>query len=74
MSKPVVRLTVNLDPEVADALTELARGQGSTQTNALQKAILTAALLQKRVDNGETVLVKDAKNKLQEVRLPGSTS
>ena len=68
MAKPVVRLTVNLSLEAAEALEDLARRLGTTQTEALHQAILTAQLLQARVDEGATVLVKD-QNSVQELKL-----
>lgn len=59
MAKPVVRLTVNLSLEAAEALKDLAASLGTTQTNALHHAILTTQLLQRMSDNGGTVLVRE---------------
>jgi hypothetical protein len=61
---------VNLTPEVAEALSELAKTLGTNRTSALHEAILTSNLLQKKVEDGNKVLVTDERNKtVEEVHL-----
>lgn len=45
MADPVVRLTVDVSLDVADALDELANLLGITRTQALNQAIVTASYL-----------------------------
>lgn len=55
---PVVRLTVNLSPLVADKLEELAAILGTTKTQALNQAIETASMLYRaqEKDGGQVVV------------------
>jgi hypothetical protein len=63
MAEPVVRLTVNLTQEAADALAKLAETLGTNKTTALHKAILTTELLASREEDGAIVEVKDDQKK-----------
>lgn len=59
MANPVVRLTVNLDPDVADQLKGLAKQWDTTTTAALHRSIATTALLQERLDEGAKILLQN---------------
>jgi hypothetical protein len=66
MADPVVRLTANVSPEVADELNSLASLLGTNKTQALNQAIVTAlALYRAQEVDGGTLLVQ--KGKTQEV-------
>ncbi|HEY9418458.1 MAG TPA: hypothetical protein VIQ30_27150 [Pseudonocardia sp.] len=66
MADPVVRLTANVSPAVADELDSLAKLLGTNKTQALNQAIVTASALYKAQEvDGGTVLVQ--KGKTQEV-------
>lgn len=59
MGDPVVRLTVNVTPEVANALDELATLLGTTKTQALNQAIVTVTYLYRAQEcNGGQVVVR----------------
>jgi hypothetical protein len=73
MAEPVVRLTVNLTPEVAEALAKLADSLGTNKTTALHKAILTTELLATKEEEGSVVQVKnDEKQTVQQMRVGAS--
>ncbi len=70
MADPVVRLTVNVSPEVALLLEDLATNQmKTTKTQALNQAIATTAAMYKAKAAGGQVVVKHG-NKEQAVNLP----
>ena len=69
MADPVVRLTVNISPEVARLLDELAEKMHTTKTQALNQAITTTAAMYEAKDNGARVVVKKG-NTEQSVNLP----
>ena len=72
MAEPVVRLTVNVSPEVAQLLDDLAQNQmKTTKTQALNQAIATTAALYKAQADGGQVVVKKG-NSQQTVNLPKS--
>lgn len=69
MAEPVVRLTVNVSPEVARLLDGLAIELNTTKTQALNQAIATTAAIYKATaDGGEVVIQKG--NTEQVVNLP----
>ena len=59
MAEPVVRLTANLSPQVAELLNNLAAQLGTTKTQALNQAIVTAARLYDASSKGARVIVKE---------------
>ncbi|HSP10433.1 MAG TPA: hypothetical protein VLU92_12665 [Candidatus Dormibacteraeota bacterium] len=70
MADPVVRLTVNVSPEVAALLDDLAVNQmKTTKTQALNQAIATTAAIYKAQADGGQVVVRKG-NRQQPVNLP----
>jgi predicted transcriptional regulator len=69
MAEPVVRLTVNVSPEVAKLLEDLASQLKTTKTQALNQAIATTAQLYQATANGAKVIVKDGSGQ-RDVILP----
>ena len=69
MSEPVVRITVNVSPEVAQLLEELAKTMQTTKTQALNQAITTTAAMYQAQAAGGKVVVKKG-NIEQAVNLP----
>ena len=59
--KPVVRLTVNMDPDVAGLLEDLAGQWGTSKTEALHRAIVTTYELQQRLRQPDTHLQLSSK-------------
>lgn len=72
MSDPVVRLTVNVSPEVASLLDELANTLNTTKTQALNQAIVTTAAIYKAQDAAGGQVVIKRGNTQQLVNLPKS--
>jgi len=70
MADPVVRLTVNVSPEVAKMLENLAANLNTTKTQALNQAIATTAAMYEATSGGGQVIVKKG-NTQQVVNLPG---
>ncbi len=68
MAQPVVRLTANVSPGVADLLDSLAKRLGTSKTDALNQAIVTAATLYDEADKGGQVVIKNG-NTQREVNL-----
>jgi hypothetical protein len=52
------RLSIALPEKVAEILEELSKLQGITQVEALKRAILTEALLQKEIHQGADILIR----------------
>lgn len=70
MAAPVVRLTVNVSPEVAQLLDELAdKFMNTNKTQALNQAITTTATLYKAQADGGQVVVKKGRTE-RPVNLP----
>jgi hypothetical protein len=69
MNNQVVRLNVNLRPEVAAALDDLADRIGGNKTTALHQAIMLADLLYKEADNRGTIQIKRAGSPTRAVEL-----
>lgn len=69
MANPVVRLTANVSTEVAGLLDELAAELGSTKTEALNQAIVTAAKFYKETGRGAHLILQDG-NVQREMTLP----
>jgi hypothetical protein len=61
MAEPVVRLTVNLTQDAAEALSKLADMLGTNKTTALHKAILTTELLAAQEEEGAVVQLRNEK-------------
>jgi predicted transcriptional regulator len=69
MADPVVRLTVNVSPEVAQLLDSLAGKMRTTKTEALNQAIATMAVMYDAKDAGGEVVIKKG-NTEQPINLP----
>jgi predicted transcriptional regulator len=69
VADPVVRLTVNVSPEVAALLEELANEMNTNKTQALNQAITTTAAIYKAQAEGGQVVVKHGRTE-QPVNLP----
>lgn len=69
MAAPVVRLTANVTPEVADKLDRLAEILNTSKTEALNQAIATAATLYEQSLDGGRVQVKKG-NVTRDVNMP----
>lgn len=69
MAEPVVRLTVNVSPEVAQLLDELAGNLNTSKTQAVNQAITTAAAMYQAQSEGGQVVIKKG-NTEQAVNLP----
>lgn len=69
MADPVVRLTVNVSPEVAKLLDQLASNLNTTKTQALNQAITTTAAVYKATAEGGRVVVRKG-NTEQLINLP----
>jgi predicted transcriptional regulator len=67
MAQPVVRLTANVSPAVADLLDSLAERLGTSKTEALNQAIVTAATLYDEAEGGQVIIKKG--NTQREVNL-----
>lgn len=57
------RLSVNLAPEVAEALRELAKKNGVSITEAVRRAISTEKFIEDVKDSGGKLLIEDPKDK-----------
>jgi predicted transcriptional regulator len=69
VADPVVRLTVNVSPEVAALLEQLANDMNTNKTQALNQAITTTAAIYKAQAEGGQVVVKHGRTE-QPVNLP----
>jgi len=69
MPEPVVRITVNVSPEVAKLLEDLAKTMQTTKTQAINQAITTTAAMYQAQALGGKVVVKKG-NVEQAVNLP----
>jgi hypothetical protein len=69
MNNQVVRLNVNLRPDVAAALDDLADRIGGNKTTALHQAIMLADLLYQEADNRGTIQIKRAGSPTRAVEL-----
>jgi hypothetical protein len=58
VARPIVRLTVNLNPETAEALERLAKRLNVSENIALHRAILATDLLSLEIAKGKRVVVK----------------
>jgi predicted transcriptional regulator len=59
----VVRLSVNLAPDVADALKRLAKSNGVTLTEMVRRAISTEHFIEEQRAAGNKVLITDEDEK-----------
>lgn len=62
-----VRLSVNLDPVVLEALKELARRNGTTVTEMVRRAISDEKYFQDAADRGAQILIKEDGREIREV-------
>jgi predicted transcriptional regulator len=69
MADPVVRITVNVTPEVAAQLDELAAKMNTTKTQAINQAITTIAAMYREQESGGELVVKRG-NTQQSIELP----
>jgi predicted transcriptional regulator len=69
MAEPVVRVTVNVSPEVASQLESLAEKMHTTKTQAINQAIATTAAIYEAEENGGEAIIKMG-NTRQRISLP----
>ena len=67
------RLSVNLAPDVALALRELAQGQGLTLSEAVRRAISTEHYLRAKRRDGCKVLIEDRRGKMRQLEFVGDS-
>lgn len=65
----VVRLSVNLNEETADALKKLAADKGITITEVMRRAVAVTKFLYDEQDKGKTIQVVSRKGKIRNVIL-----
>lgn len=58
--KPI-RLSVNMNPETADALREIAKAHGVSITEAVRRAVSVAHFVEQQVREGKSVQIEDPK-------------
>jgi predicted transcriptional regulator len=58
MADPVVRITVNVSPEVAGQLEDLANKMHTTKTQAINQAIATTAAIYEAESRGGQAVIK----------------
>jgi hypothetical protein len=58
-----VRLSVNLAPEAARTLKELAAKNGVSVTEMVRRAISTESFIDEQVEEGNKILIEDAEDK-----------
>jgi predicted transcriptional regulator len=63
MADPVVRVTVNVSPAVAQQLEDLAEQMGTTKTQALNQAISSTAALYDAQAHGGKIVVENGDKK-----------
>lgn len=69
MARPVVKLSVNLPPEIVAVIRELAKKRSTTMTEVIRKGIGTQKYLQDAIDKGGKLFVEDRKGRLREIVL-----
>ena len=69
MADPVVRLTVNVSPEIARTLENLANTMKTSKTQAINQAIATTAAMYKAEAEGGKLVVTNG-SKQRPVNLP----
>jgi hypothetical protein len=60
-NEAVVRLEVNIAPDVADALDYLKRRRGTSYTEEVRRAISLLYFLEGQIEKGHQILIEDAK-------------
>jgi hypothetical protein len=63
----VVKMTINISKEAADAVRKLASEKGTTVTNIVNKAIATEEFLQQEIQKGSRIQVEDKNGKIREI-------
>lgn len=63
----VIKMSVNLSPEVVDALKQLATKRNTTMTEVLRQAIGTEKFLDEVSEDQGTVLVEDKKGRVRQL-------
>jgi predicted transcriptional regulator len=61
------RLSVNLSPDVADALQWIARKHGSTVTDAVRRCISTQKYVEEALDKGAKILIAEEGQPVREL-------
>lgn len=64
-----VKMTVNVTPEVAESVRELASKQGTTITNIVNKSIVLERFLYEEMLKGSRIQIQDKDGKVREVLL-----
>jgi hypothetical protein len=67
--RDVVRLSVNLTPDVANTLRELAAARGTSITDALRRAIGTEKFLQDAANRNAKILVEEPDKTVKQIVL-----
>jgi hypothetical protein len=67
------RLSVNLAPDVASALRELAQEHGLTLSEAVRRAISTEHYLRAKRREGYKVLIEDQRGKMRQLEFVGDS-
>lgn len=58
-----IRLSVNMNPETADALREIAKNHGVSITEAVRRAIAVASFIEEESRKGNSIQIEDAQTK-----------
>jgi hypothetical protein len=69
MARPVVKLSVNLPPEIVDVIRGLAKRRSTTMTEVIRRGIGTERYLQDAVDKGGQIFVKDRRGCFRQIVL-----
>jgi hypothetical protein len=64
-----VRLSINLAPDVAQALRTMAQRQGVSITEAVRRAISTEKFFRDEAEKGSKVLVEDTNKNIRQILL-----
>jgi hypothetical protein len=64
-ARKLIKMSVNITPELLDALKNLARKRGTSVTSVLWAAIKTEIYLDGVIAKGDIVLIKDKRGKMQ---------
>jgi predicted DNA-binding protein len=66
-TRPVQRLSVNLSPEVAEALQWIAEKHGSTVTEAVRRCISTQKYIEEALDKKAKILIAEEGQPVREL-------
>jgi predicted transcriptional regulator len=66
-TRTATRLSVNLSPEVADALKWIAEQHHSTITEAVRRSVSTQKYVEEALQNGAKILVEEPSGSVREL-------